>query len=124
MITITDQAVSKVKELIEMQQKDGSGLRVYVAGGGCSGLRYGMMLEETPGDDDHVLDYSGLPVYVDPFSSMYLDGANVDYVETMMGAGFKVDNPQAVSSCGCGSSFRTEDTPAGAGGGCGSGGCH
>lgn len=126
MITITDQAVAKVRELIEMQQKNGSGLRVYVAGGGCSGLRYGMMLEETAAEDDNVLDYSGLPVYVDPFSTMYLDGANVDYVETMMGAGFKVDNPQAVSSCGCGSSFRTSDTPAEAapaGGGCGSGGC-
>src|SRR5262245_42869385 len=118
MITITDQAVSKVKELIEMQEKQGSGLRIYVAGGGCSGLRYGMMLEETAGDDDNLLDYSGLPVYVDPFSSLYLDGASVDYVETMMGAGFKVDNPNAVSSCGCGSSFRTSDTPAAASGGC------
>src|SRR5262249_53801815 len=83
MITITEQAVAKVKELIEMQQKDGCGLRVYVAGGGCSGLRYGMMLEETPGEDDDTLDFSGLPVYMDPFSAQYLQGASVDYVETM-----------------------------------------
>jgi iron-sulfur cluster assembly accessory protein len=124
MITITDEAVAKVKELIELQQKDGSGLRVYVAGGGCSGLRYGMMLEERADDHDNVLDVEGLPVIIDPTSGLYLDGASIDYVETMMGAGFKVDNPNAVSSCGCGSSFRTEEAaPAPAGGGCGSG-CH
>ena len=122
MITLTDTAVDKVKELIEMQQKNGSGLRVYVAGGGCSGLRYGMMLEDTPEEDDDVLDYGGLPVYIDVHSAQYLDGAHVDYVETVMGAGFKVDNPNAVSSCGCGSSFRpagAEAAPAGGGCGCG-----
>jgi iron-sulfur cluster assembly protein len=105
-----------------MQQKAGSGLRVYVAGGGCSGLRYGMMLEDSPEDEDDVIDFGGLPVYIDPHSSQYLHGANVDYVETVMGAGFKVDNPNAVSSCGCGSSFSTQQAPAAAaGGGCG---CH
>src|SRR5438067_2464592 len=122
MIEITDQAVSKVRELIDMQQKQGSGLRVYVKGGGCSGLSYGMMLEDTADEDDEVLDYGGLPVYVDPTSSMYLDGASVDYVETIMGAGFKVDNPNAVSSCGCGSSFNTDAAAAAAaatGSGCG-----
>lgn len=122
MINITDQAVDKVKELIAVQQKEGSGLRVYVAGGGCSGLRYGMMLEDSAGEDDEILDYSGLPIYVDPSSAMYLEGASVDYVETMMGAGFKVDNPNAASACGCGSSFRPADAPEGVGGGsCGSG---
>ena len=122
MIEITDQAVAKVKELIEMQQKDGSGLRVYVKGGGCSGLSYGMMLEDTADEDDDVLDFSGLPVYVDPTSSMYLHGASVDYVETIMGAGFKVDNPNAVSSCGCGSSFNTDAAAAAAASsGCGCG---
>src|ERR687885_415770 len=112
MITLSDQAVDKVKELIEMQQKDGSGLRVYVAGGGCSGLRYGMMPEDNADDDDEVLDFKGLPVYIDPMSLGYLDGASVDYVESVMGAGFKVDNPNAVSSCGCGSSFRPSGMPA------------
>jgi iron-sulfur cluster assembly accessory protein len=122
MITLTDTAVDKVRELIEMQQKDGSGLRVYVAGGGCSGLRYGMMLEDTPDEDDDVLDFGGLPVYVDVHSSQYLAGAHVDYVETVMGAGFKVDNPNAVSSCGCGSSFSTQQAaPAATAGGCGCG---
>lgn len=123
MLTLTDQAVEKVKELITMQQKDGSGLRVYVAGGGCSGLRYGMALEDTPSEEDEVIDFQGLPVYIDPDSADYLGGASVDYVETVMGAGFKVDNPNAVSSCGCGSSFSTEQAAPAPSGGCGSGGC-
>lgn len=111
MITLSDRAVDKVKELIEMQEKQGSGLRVYVAGGGCSGLRYGMALEDAPEADDDALDFGDLKVYLDPFSKGYLKDANVDYVETVMGAGFKVDNPNAVSSCGCGSSFRPSDYP-------------
>jgi iron-sulfur cluster assembly accessory protein len=108
MITMSDGAVSKVKELITAQNREGSGLRVYVAGGGCSGFRYGMALDDTPGDEDFVHDFDGLKVYVDPQSSPYLEGASVDYVETTMGAGFKVENPNAVSTCGCGSSFKAE----------------
>ena len=88
--------------------REGHGLRVYVAGGGCSGFRYGMALEETPDEEDQVLEFGGLKVFLDPQSVHYLEGANVDYVETMMGAGFKVDIPQAVSTCGCGHSFKTE----------------
>jgi len=107
MITLTDTAVSKVKELIEAQSREGHGLRVYVAGGGCSGLRYGMALDEAAADDDEIYDFNGLQVLVDPASLPHLDGAQVDYVDTMMGAGFKVENPQAVSTCGCGHSFRT-----------------
>ncbi len=118
MVTITDGAVDKVKELIESQGRAGSGLRIYVAGGGCSGLRYGMSLDENPEEEDDVLEVSGLPVYIDPGSSMFLDGASVDYVETVMGAGFKVDNPNAVSTCGCGSSFKTEETAAASSGCC------
>jgi iron-sulfur cluster assembly accessory protein len=106
-ITLTDDAVSKVKELIEAQSRQGHGLRVYVAGGGCSGFRYGMALDETPDEEDTVEEFDGLKVFVDPQSAPYLEGAKVDYVETMMGAGFKVENPQAVSSCGCGHSFKT-----------------
>src|SRR5262245_32656853 len=120
MINLSETAVSKVKELIAAQEKDGSGLRVYVAGGGCSGLRYGMALEDTPDTEDFVLDFAGLPVYMDPVSKGYLGDASVDYVETVMGAGFKVDNPRAAASCGCGSSFRPSDMPEeAASGGCG-----
>jgi iron-sulfur cluster assembly accessory protein len=108
MIALTDAAVVKVKELMEAQGREGHGLRVYVAGGGCSGFRYGMALEETADEEDQVLEFGGLKVFLDPQSIHYLEGANVDYVETMMGAGFKVDNPQAVSTCGCGHSFKAE----------------
>jgi len=107
MITLTDTAVSKVKELIEAQSREGHGLRVYVAGGGCSGLRYGMALDEAAAEDDEVYEFDGLQVFVDPASLPHLSGAQVDYVDTMMGAGFKVENPQAVSTCGCGHSFKT-----------------
>jgi iron-sulfur cluster assembly protein len=107
MITMSDAAVSKVKELIEAQSRQGHGLRVYVAGGGCSGLRYGMALDEVAADDDEVYEFDGLQVFVDPASLPHLEGAQVDYVDTMMGAGFKVENPNAVSTCGCGHSFRT-----------------
>jgi iron-sulfur cluster assembly protein len=103
---MTPAAVDKVKELIEAQERQGHGLRVYVAGGGCSGFRYGMSLEETSDEEDWVHEFDGLKVFIDPQSSPYLEGASVDYVETMMGAGFKVDNPQAVSTCGCGHSFK------------------
>jgi iron-sulfur cluster assembly accessory protein len=109
MITMTDTAISKVKELITAQNREGSGLRVYVAGGGCSGFRYGMALDENPSDEDFIHDFDGLKIYVDPDSNPYLEGASVDYVETAMGAGFKVENPNAVSTCGCGSSFKTAD---------------
>jgi len=108
MITLTDTAVLKVKELIEAQSRQGHGLRVYVQGGGCSGLRYGMALDETAADDDEIYEFDGLNVYVDPASLPHLEGAQVDYVDTMMGAGFKVENPKAVSTCGCGHSFRTD----------------
>src|SRR5947209_5293667 len=107
MITLTDAAVSKVKELIEAQGREGHGLRVYVAGGGCSGLRYGMALDENSAEDDEVYDFGGLHVYVDPASLPHIDGAHVDYVDTIMGSGFKVENPNATSTCGCGHSFRT-----------------
>jgi iron-sulfur cluster assembly protein len=109
MITMSDGAVSKVKELMTAQGREEHGLRVYVAGGGCSGFRYGMALDENPGDEDFVLEFDGLKVFVDPQSSPYLEGASVDYVESAMGAGFKVENPNAVSTCGCGSSFKAAE---------------
>src|SRR5207249_6824358 len=87
MITLTDAAVSKVKELIEAQNREGHGLRVYVAGGGCSGLRYGMALDEQAAEDDEIYDFDGQNVFVDPASLPHIEGAHVDYVDTMMGAG-------------------------------------
>ena len=85
------------------------GLRVYVYSGGCSGYRYGMMLEDQPTADDKVLSTSGVRVYIDANSVPLIMGSQIDYVDTLMGAGFTVNNPNAVSGCGCGSSFRTGD---------------
>lgn len=130
MITVTDRAVSKVKEIIEAQGQGESGLRVYIAGGGCSGFKYGMALDTEPAEDDQVIECSGLRLFVDPMSLPYLTGASVDYIDdALLGQGFKVENPNAVSSCGCGQSFKTADgagSPGGCGsggGGCGTGGC-
>jgi iron-sulfur cluster assembly protein len=96
------------------------GLRVFVAGGGCSGMQYGMAIEKDAGEFDTVLDTSGVKVFVDPTSMMYLAGATVDYVDNLMGGGFRIDNPNAVSTCGCGHSFRTSGSPgAASSGGCG-----
>jgi iron-sulfur cluster assembly protein len=94
------------------------GLRVYILAGGCSGYRYGMMVEDAPTGDDLRLDCDGVAVYLDPQTVPLIDGATIDYVDSLMGAGFTVENPNAVAACGCGSSFRTADG-AGAPGACG-----
>ncbi len=123
MITLTDRAAAEIKGLLEKQGKADAMLRVFVAGGGCSGMQYGMAFEATPRAGDTVLEpYSGVKVVIDPMSAGYLLGANIDYVDSLMGGGFRIDNPQAVSSCGCGHSFRTKgsETAASSGGGCGS----
>lgn len=122
-ITLTDAAVAKVREVVDAQGQPNAGLRIYIAGGGCSGFKYGMALDSEPAADDEVYTFGDLRVFVDSMSLPYLKGARVDYVDdALLGQGFKVDNPNAVSSCGCGQSFKTEDA-APAGGGCGSGGC-
>lgn len=105
MITLTETAVSKVREIMETQDPKPAGLRVAVVGGGCSGFTYSMQFENNPGMLDKVYDFDGLKVFVDQASLLYLDGARVDYVETMEGSGFKFDNPNVKSTCGCGSSF-------------------
>ena len=107
-VSLTDAAVSKLSELTKEETNPDIGLRVYVYSGGCSGFRYGMMLEDAPTPEDRVLDVSGIKVYVDGQSVDLLKGSQIDYVDTLMGAGFTVNNPNAVSGCGCGSSFRTE----------------
>jgi iron-sulfur cluster assembly accessory protein len=105
MVQMTDRAVGKVKEILEMQDPKPAGLRIAVVGGGCSGFSYSMAFENSPGMLDKVYKYDGLSVYVDQASLLYLDGAEVDYVESMEGAGFKFNNPNVKSTCGCGSSF-------------------
>ncbi len=106
MITLTPTAINKVKEILEMQDPKPAGLRIAVVGGGCSGFTYSMAFENNPGLLDKAYDFDGLKVYIDQASMLYLDGASVDYVETLEGAGFKFDNPNVRSTCGCGSSFQ------------------
>jgi len=108
-LSLTDAAASKLHELTKEEASPDIGLRVYVYSGGCSGYRYGMMLEDAPTPDDKVLAINGVKVYVDGNSVSLLEGSQIDYVDTLMGAGFTVNNPNAVSGCGCGSSFRTAD---------------
>lgn len=104
-ISLTASAVAKVKEIMGQQNPVPAGLRVSVVGGGCSGFSYSMQFENGAGMMDKVFDMDGLKVFVDATSVMYLNGCTVDYVETLEGAGFKFDNPNVKSTCGCGSSF-------------------
>ncbi len=105
MIQLTTQAIDKVKEIMTAQEPKPTGLRISVVGGGCSGFSYSMAFENNPGMLDKTYAYDGLKVFVDQASLLYLDGAEVDYVETMEGSGFKFNNPNVKSTCGCGSSF-------------------
>ena len=97
--------LGKVKEILDSQEPKPSELRISVVGGGCSGFSYSMAFENAPGMLDKTYDFSGLKVFVDQASMLYLDGAEVDYVETLEGSGFKFNNPNVKSTCGCGSSF-------------------
>ena len=108
-VSLTEAASMKLRELTAEETNPDVGLRVYVYSGGCSGFRYGMMLEDQPTADDRVMRAGDIRVYVDQNSVQYLTGSQIDYVDTLMGAGFTVNNPNAVSACGCGSSFRTAD---------------
>ena len=109
LVELSDAAASKLRELTEAEQNPAIGLRVYVYSGGCSGYRYGMMLEDAPTEEDKTFEANGVKVYVDGRSIDLLTGSQIDYVDTLMGAGFTVNNPNAVAACGCGSSFRTAD---------------
>jgi iron-sulfur cluster assembly accessory protein len=105
-ITVTESAASKIKDLLSEEGKTDSGLRVFVQGGGCSGFQYGLMIEENGGVGDQTFDSNGIKLYVDPVSLSYLKGAEVDFVDTITGGGFTIKNPNATSTCGCGSSFN------------------
>jgi iron-sulfur cluster assembly accessory protein len=117
-INMTPAAADKVRELLSQENDPSLALRVFVAGGGCSGLQYGMTLDEEQ-EGDTVIPISGFSILVDEMSMGYIDGSEVDYVDSLMGAGFTVNKPNAVSSCGCGHSFKT----AGGGGEAKSCGC-
>lgn len=121
-ISLTEAAAEKLDGIMrEKGVRESHALRVFVSGGGCSGLQYGMTFDPAPRDVDTVLMQHGMRVVIDPQSLRYMEGATIDYVDSLMGGGFHIENPNAVSSCGCGSSFKTKDQ-AGAGGGCSS--CH
>jgi len=117
LVVLSEAAAGKLRELVEAEQNPQMGLRVYVYSGGCSGFRYGMMLEDQPSNEDVTVESRGIKVYVDRQSTEHLSGSEIDYLDTLMGAGFTVNNPNAVSACGCGSSFRTADS-AGSPGAC------
>src|SRR5579871_4006062 len=104
-VQLTPKAVAKVKEIMSQQNPVPAGLRIGVVGGGCSGFSYSMSFENGAGVMDKVFNFDGLKVYVDATSVMYLNGCVVDYVETLEAAGFKFENPNVKSTCGCGSSF-------------------
>lgn len=109
-VTVTPLAAQTIYNLLQSRGIPQYSLRVFVSGGGCSGLQYGMAFEETPRANDHVVNVTdGVRVLVDSTSYMYLNGATIDFVDSLMGGGFRIDNPNAVSSCGCGHSFRTSN---------------
>src|SRR3977135_3177589 len=123
LVSLTPAAATKIKQLIE-SESDGSVLRVAIEGGGCSGFQYGLGFDRGAVEGDHEYESEGVRVVVDQFSAPYLRGASVDYLETIQESGFKIDNPNAVSSCGCGHSFQVaDDAEPGTAevGGCGSG---
>jgi len=120
-ITMTEMAAQKLGVILDQKGvKDTHALRVFVKGGGCGGMQYGMTFDDNVQESDEVYTQHGMRVVVDPTSMFYISGASIDYVDNLMGGGFHIENPNATSSCGCGSSFRTADSPeAAAGGGCG-----
>jgi iron-sulfur cluster insertion protein len=108
MITVTEQAVAKLQDILAEESNPALKLRVFVQGGGCSGMQYGFTLDETQNEDDWNLDISGVTVLVDSMSGGYLQGAEIDYKEDVYGATFSIKNPGAKTTCGCGSSFSPE----------------
>jgi iron-sulfur cluster assembly protein len=121
-IHITDAAIEIVRNLLVQKNVPNHGLRVFVSGGGCSGLQYGMALEAEARSYDHIIERDNVKIFVDPTSMMYLSEATIDYEDSIMGGGFKIENPNAVSACGCGSSFKPKNGPA-AGAATGGDGC-
>ena len=119
-LDVTPTALGMIRTLLTQRSIPDHALRVFVSGGGCSGLQYGMAFEPTPRDYDAVVEVEGVRLVVDPTSLLYLRGATIDFVDSLMGGGFRIENPNAVSSCGCGSSFKTKDSGEASAGGCSS----
>ncbi len=108
-VILTEAAAYEVKSMMEQNGMPEGFLRISVKGGGCTGLSYGMSAEESPADNDEVLDFYGVKVLVDKADAPILKGTTVDFKQSLMGGGFAIENPNAIASCGCGSSFRTKD---------------
>lgn len=122
-VYLTDSAATMVRNLLTQKSVPDYGLRVFVSGGGCSGLSYGMALEPEARPYDHVVERDGVKIFIDPTSMMYLSQATIDYEDSLMGGGFRIENPNAATSCGCGSSFKPKNAAGGgydssSGGGC------
>jgi len=116
LVSVTEAAAKKVLELRTREGKADARLRLFVKSGGCSGFSYGLAFDEKVNDGDRVEDHDGVPIVIDQFSQQHVEGAEIDYVDSLMGSGFAINNPNAVSSCACGSSFNTDGAPAKAGG--------
>jgi len=109
LVSMTSRATEKLKEIVTKQSRDDLALRVYVTPGGCSGFSYGMTFADGREEDDTLIEQDGVRIVVDPMSAMYIKGSEIDFVDALMGGGFALRNPNAVSSCGCGQSFRTAE---------------
>ena len=120
-VELTPLAAQKLQAILKEKNLNEHGLRVFISGGGCSGFQYGMAFENTMEEGDFVFESNGVRVYLDSASAMYLEGATVDYVDSLMGGGFRIENPNAVSTCSCGQSFSAGQGGGGASGGCGCG---
>jgi len=113
-VVLTESAAQKLKDTLqEKGVAETHALRVFVQGGGCGGMQYGMTFDDNPREDDEVSEQFGVKIIVDPISLFYVNGARIDYVDSLMGGGFAIENPNATSSCGCGSSFRTTESHTG-----------
>jgi len=128
LVELTARAAEKIRELQATEPAgEADVLRVAIQGGGCSGFQYGLGFDQGPVEGDHELELHGVRVVVDPFSAPYLSGATIDWLDGLQESGFKIENPQAVSSCGCGHSFQVDESETAdphAAGGCGSGCSH
>ena len=116
LVSVTEAAAKKVLELRSREGKTDANLRLFVKSGGCSGFSYGLAFDDRVNEGDMLEVHAGVPIVIDQFSQQYVDGAEIDYVDSLMGSGFAINNPNAVSSCACGSSFNTDGSPAKAGG--------
>lgn len=105
-LILTDSAVDRIKTLLSKENKPEAGLRLYISGGGCAGMSYGMSIDDTTSSDDAIVKTKGVRVIVDKLSLIYLRGSKIDWVENLQTSGFQIDNPNAASSCGCGLSFK------------------